>query len=125
VSQLDLRVSHSTLANVLRRRVRDVVDYVGVKEFAFHVDASPSRLSNGIDERDRHRPLMSWLPTAVILAPDDGVVEEIASWRGLTVAAEKPRSPEQELADLKETLSEMLAPEMRAVVLQRAKRRSR
>lgn len=125
--QLGLRFDGRRQADADWRRVldaiRDVVDYVGAKEVAFDLDLQPSALSNALAERDRH-PRADWIPYLIRRAPSLELARALVAPGGLDVVEPPPMTPEQELARLKETLSEVLAPELRAAIYSRAQRRN-
>lgn len=125
MSQIELRPSFAPLADSLRARVREAVDFIGLKEAAWRCDVSPSRLSNALDERDRHKLLLEWLPAIITAAPNDAIVEELAAWRGLECVEQKPQTPAEELHALKGALAEMFSRDVLLAVTQRARRRVR
>jgi hypothetical protein len=96
----------------LRRLLREVVDFVGCKEVAYDLDVSPSALLHALDERERHHVRAEWIPYLIRRAPNDSVLEFLASLRGLELVPRKELTPEEELARLKEELAKSLGPEL-------------
>jgi hypothetical protein len=126
-AQLSLRPDWRGLWQEDRALLRRMVDAIGLKQVCYDLDVSPSALLHALDERDRHIRA-SWIPYLVARAPrelGDAYVERLAAHRGLEVVPAKPRSPEQQLQDLLDALTESLGPELRAAVLARAASKKR
>lgn len=126
--QLALRYDGQAQAEVdwtrLRDLLREVVDFVGVKQVAFDLDIAPSSLVQALNGHDRHHVRLAWLPYLVRKAPNAAVLEFLAELRGLEVQPAKPLTPEEELAALKEALDESLGPELRTAVLAKARKKA-
>ena len=122
--QLELRPDYPTIWQQIRRLLRSIIDARGVKVVAGELDVAPSQLLNSLDERDRHHVRASWLPWLIVNAPreqGDALLELLAGLRGLEVIAARPTTPAEELADLKDAISESLGPDLRTAILARAK----
>lgn len=125
MTQLALRPDWSSVWQQFRGLLREVIDYVGVKQAAYDLDVAPSTLLNALEGRDRHHFRAEWLPYLLTQAADDKAIGFLAALRGLDIVPEKKRSPAEELADLKAALGDCLPPEMRRVVYDRAKGKHR
>lgn len=107
----------------LRKRCREIVDYVGVKQASFDLDVAASQLLHALDERERHHVRAAWIPYFIAKDPTAEVSRILAEMGGFELQPAKPVTPEEELASLKEALERCLGPDLRAAVLANAKRR--
>ncbi len=100
-----------------------MVNAIGLKQVAFDLDVSKSQLLNAFDERNNAHVHAEWIDYLVTKAPrelGDEYVASLAALRGLEVIPAKPRTPTEELQDLKDALAESLSPDIRAAILARA-----
>lgn len=99
---------------------RKAVDFVSLKQAAYDLDTSPSRLAHSLAERDRHYLRAEWVPYLIMQAPTDRPVEILADLRGATLAPKVELTPEQQLDRLKRALGELLGDDIRDAIYSRA-----
>lgn len=97
---------------------RLAVDVIGHKEVAFKLDIAPSQLADALHERERKDVKAKWIGTVARMCPEPLVrkyVEIVARHHGYTVEAKRPRTPEEELREMRELLKRE-APGVLAIV---------
>lgn len=111
---------HEQQGDALLELVREVVAALGLKQVAFDLDVQPSVLAHALAERDRHYPRLRWLPYLVAHAPNDRVVELIASWRNLECKAKVELTPAEKLERIERALETTCGEKMAAFIRKEA-----
>lgn len=122
--QLDLDFDAERAWDEDRRLLRQMAERIGLKACAIDLDISYSQLSHALDERERNLPA-KWIRYLVAKAPLDmaaAYVRRLAGLRKMVVIDAAPLTPEEELAALKDAMASCLGPEVRQVVLDKARR---
>lgn len=124
-TQLELILAQEGDAwQVLRRLLRECVDFMGLKEAAYLLDVSGSSLRHALDGRERHHVRAEWLIPLIRKAPDDSIPRLLAKLRGLELAHPEPITADDELRALRQVLDEELGPRVRAALSERASARA-
>lgn len=96
--------------------VRDVADFHGHKVLARWIGKERPHVSKACSGSDRHRFTLQHLVRIIAHAPNDDLIQVLASIR------QPPATPEEELAALKDAVSEFLGEEGRKGLLRKAER---
>ncbi len=80
--------------------IRDVVRVRGPKEVAYALDLSPSELSNGLAERDRHEIKLRYLPYFLRARITDELPRLIVEFCGLSLGEARPLTAAEKLERL-------------------------
>jgi hypothetical protein len=122
-SQLDLefRFLPGAVTKEIVGSFREVMALQGAKVLADKLGTSDTVLCHALaadrdKRRSRHPARIDWLETVNLLAPNDRIVEALASQRGLDVVPRAELTPEEELIALKAALSETVGPEVRKLI---------
>lgn len=92
--------------------VREVVELVGLKEYAYHCDAKPSLVADALAGRNHKHVRIEWLLVLLDLAPPvhrERLLVALTAPLGYTLGRRAQLSPEDELTALRRTV-QRLAP---------------
>lgn len=127
--QLALRYDGATLSEAawqeLLAVLREVVDDVSLKEASYALGVSAPLLAHALAERDRHYMRGEWIIGLVALDKQGRIARVFADAAGKDLIDKKPLEPAEELARIKAAMERCLGPELRAALLNEAKREPR
>lgn len=100
-----------------------VTTVVGLKEMAWSLDTQPSTLHHALTGRHDRQVQLRWLGRYLHRAPDLGLATLVVEPAGVAeLARAKPRTPEEELARLREAIGEVCGPMIQQAINERARR---
>jgi hypothetical protein len=107
---------------VLVRLFADVVERVTPKVAAYELDVKGSYLSHCLSGNNHNHVRAEWLSWAVRQPGGEEIARYLSGLAGYDLIPSAPLEPAEELARLREAMTRLLGPELRAVVDAEVKR---